>query len=124
VLSQKLENKKEESIAWTGLREIYRLLGTEEGNRIVEVLLKNEFLRSSDLQIKSEIPASKFHTIVKALVQCLILDRNVQTDRSVSYSISPFGKNVLKLSEPLLKTIKETFNEKQPEIMLRIGQNK
>lgn len=118
MVNQKLENKeKEVSIAWTGLREIFRILGTEEGNRIVEILLQDEDVRSSELQIKSAIPASKFHIVVKALVSCLVLDRYVHPDRSVSYRISPFGKNILELSEPLLKTIKKTFSEKPPEIV-------
>jgi len=44
--------------------------------------------------------------LMKALVLCQVVDRKVHDDRGVSHSISPFGKNVLELSEPLLHKLR------------------
>jgi hypothetical protein len=65
---EKIESFGNEYIAWIGLREIFRLLGTNDGNRIIQTLLKEKDIRSSELQIKSGIAASKFHVIMKVLV--------------------------------------------------------
>jgi len=109
--------KEEEKIAWLGLREIYRLLGIPEGNTLVKMLIKNEEMRTNELIEKSEVPPSKFHPIMKALVLCQVVDRKVHPDRSVSYKVSPFGKNVLALSEPLLERIKEEFKDKDSALL-------
>ena len=110
---------KEETAAsattvWIGLREIYRLLGSEDGNTIIRILLKkkNEPIKSGELMEESAIPAPRFYPLIKALVLCQVVEKKVHTDRSVSYSLSQFGKNVLELSEPILEEIKERFKDK------------
>ena len=107
----------EEKLAWLGLREIYGLLGTPDGNNVVGLLLRKESIRTNGLIAKSEIPPARFHVLMKALVLCQVVDRKVHDDRSVSYSISPFGKNVLELSEPLLHKIKETVKDKDSALL-------
>lgn len=93
------------------LKKIYMLLATEEANRIIDVLIKEKQVTSSELQLKSQVSASKFYNYIKDLTNCLVLDKKIGNDRSVSYSISPFGKNVLKLSEPLFELIKKEYNK-------------
>ena len=66
---------------------------------------------------KSGILAARFYVLMKALVLCQVVDRKVHDDRGVSYSISPFGKNVLELSEPLLHKIKETVKDKDSALL-------
>lgn len=94
-----------------GLREIYKLLGTHEANKIVKLLL-NGPIRSTQLMEKSHVPESKFHPLIRALLQCQVLEKQILSDRGVPYSISPFGKNVLELSEPILEKIREVFKDK------------
>ena len=112
---------KEETIAWIGLREIYKLVGSEDGGKILKLLLQNNTMRSSELLNASNIQAPKFHNIMKALVLCQVVERRVHDDRSVSYSISPFGKNILKMSEPLLAKIQEEFKNKD-SMLLNLAQ--
>jgi hypothetical protein len=48
------------------IKEDYPLcLITIPGNRIIQLLLKEKDIRSSELQIKSGVAASKFHIIIK-----------------------------------------------------------
>ena len=107
----------EEKLAWLGLREIYRLLGTSEGNIVVRLLLQEESIRTNELIAKSGILPARFHVLMKAFVLCQVVDRKVHDDRGVSYSISPFGKNVLELSEPLLSKIKEAVKDKDSALL-------
>ena len=58
--------------------------------------------------------------LMKALVLCLVVDRKVHDDRGVSYNISPFGRHVLKLSEPILDTIKEAVKDKDSALLALI----
>lgn len=113
--------KEEEKIAWMGLREIYRLVGSPEGNQIVRTLIKEPKMRSTQLMEKSEVSESKFHPIMRALVLCQLVEKKVLPDRGVEYNISPFGKHVLELSEPLLDKIRETFRDKK-SVLLSIVQ--
>jgi DNA-binding IclR family transcriptional regulator len=112
-----------DQVAWFGLREIYRLIGTPEGNTILRLLLRKESMRTSELMEESKIPLPKFHVVMKALVLCQILEKKVHQDRSVWYSISPFGKNVLRLSEPLVEKIQEKMKDKN-SALLSVVQNK
>jgi len=107
----------EEKLAWLGLREIYRLLGTSDGNIVVRLLLQEESIRTNEIMAKSGILPARFHVLMKALVLCQVVDRKVHDDRGVSYSISPFGKNVLELSEPLLGKIKEAVKDKDSALL-------
>jgi hypothetical protein len=112
--------KEEEKLAWLGLREIYRLVGSPDGNNILRQLLKEEPMRTSELIAKSGIPSGRLHVLMKALVLCLVVDRKVHDDRGVSYNISPFGRHVLKLSEPILDTIKEAVKDKDSALLALI----
>jgi hypothetical protein len=112
---------KEETIAWIGLREIYKLVGSEDGTTIIKLLLHNNTMRSGELLNTSNIQAPKFHNLMKALVLSQVVERKVHQDRSVSYSISPFGKHILKLSEPLLAKIQEEFKTKD-SMLLNLAQ--
>jgi len=109
----RMQQTKNEEIAWLGLREIYRLLGTPEGNSVVRTLLQKESMRATELMKESKVSDPKFYVIMRALVICQVVDRKVHVDRSVSYSISPFGRNVLELSEPILDKIKEKMKDKE-----------
>jgi DNA-binding HxlR family transcriptional regulator len=111
-----------ENIAWIGLREIYRLLGTQDGNAIVRLLLNKGSIRTKELITSSGIPPARFHVIMRTLVICQVVDRKVHEDRSVSYSISPFGKNLLQLSEPLLNKIAEEFKDKESLLLNMVHQ--
>jgi hypothetical protein len=108
-----MQQAKHEEIAWLGLREIYRLLGTAEGNNIVRTLLQKESMRATELMKESKVTDPKFYVTIRALVMCQVVDRKVHTDRSVSYRVSPFGRNVLELSEPILDKIKEKMKDKE-----------
>jgi hypothetical protein len=111
---------EEEKLAWLGLREIYRLLGTHDGNNVIRLLLREDSIRTNDIIAKSGIQPARFHVVMKALVLCQVVDRKVHDDRSVSYSISPFGKNVLELSEPLLHRIKDAVKDKDSALLALI----
>ena len=80
-------------------------------------MLLKESIRTNDLITKSKILIARFHPLMKALVLSLVVDRKVHEDRSVSYSISPFGRNVLELSEPILDRIKEEVKEKDSTLL-------
>ena len=108
-----MQQTRNEQIAWLGLREIYRLLGTPEGNSVVRILLQKESMRATELMKESKVSDPKFYVIMRALVMCQVVDRKVHADRSVSYNISPFGRNVLELSEPILDQIKEKMKDKE-----------
>ncbi len=112
-----MEIDSKDKTAWLGLREIYKLIGSTDGNTLVRLLLKNNKMRTHELIEKSQIPASKFHLLIKALVTCQVVDRTVHQDRSVSYQISDFGKYVLELSEPILDKIRDTFKDKKSELL-------
>jgi DNA-binding HxlR family transcriptional regulator len=84
---------------------------------VVRLLLREESIRTNELIAKSGIQPARFHVLMKALVLCQVVDRKVHDDRSVSYSISPFGKNVLELSEPLLHKIKEAVKDKNSALL-------
>ena len=66
---------------------------------------------------KSNVPESKFHPLMKSLVLCQVVDKQVLPDRGVEYSISPFGKNVLELSQPILERIKEKFKDEKSVLL-------
>jgi hypothetical protein len=104
---------EQEQIAWLGLREIYRLLGTPDGNSVVRTLLRYKAMKATELMKESQVADPKFYLIMRALVMCQVVDRKVHSDRSVSYSISAFGMNVLELSEPILDKIKEKMKDKE-----------
>jgi hypothetical protein len=108
-------------VAWFSLKEIYNLLGTTDGNNIARILLKERQrpIRTKDLLEKSKLTESKFHPLMKALTACQVVDKKVLQDRSVVYSISPFGIHILELSEPILQRIKEEFNNKDPLLLSR-----
>lgn len=100
------------------------MLGDPDGNKIVRIILSEGSIRTNELMSKSKIPSARFHLLMKALVVSHVLDKKVHQDRSVSYSISPFGKNILDLSEPLLKKIKVTFKNTDSALISAAQQRK
>jgi len=112
--------KKSETIAWLGLREIYKLIGSEDGRVVLKLLLQKESLRTSKLIEKSAIQPARFHNLMKALVMCQVVDKRVHQDRSVTYEISNLGMNLLDLSEPLIEEIGETFKDKESMLLASI----
>ena len=88
----------------------------------MQFLLNKESVRTKELITSSGIPAARFHAIMKTLVICQVVDRKVHEDRSVSYSISPFGKNLLQLSKPLLNKIAEEFKDKESLLLNMVHQ--
>lgn len=105
----------EKSIVWNTVRTIYRFLATDEAQKIVNLLLKNNEIRSKELMNKAELTESQFHPLMRQLVKYQIIEKIVGQDRGVSYKISTFGKNVLEISEQLLKELKA----KIPEIVAK-----
>ena len=57
---------------------------------------------------------------MKALVLCQVLDRRVNEDRTVEYSISLFGRHILDLSKPLLAKIREQFKDKDSALLVSL----
>ena len=96
---------------WATLCTIYEVLSNENARKIVSELLDNGETQSTVLLIKTGLSESQFHPIRKKLVQYCIIDKNVHSDRSVSYSISSFAKNILHLSKPLLEKIEKEMKE-------------
>jgi hypothetical protein len=116
--STDINQYEQEKIAWTGLKEIYNLLGTTEGNDIVRILLKQKQpIRTRDLLYKSKLTESKFHPLMKALTLCQVVDKKVLQDRSVVYSISPFGLRIYELSEEMLDKIQKEFDNSDPLLL-------
>lgn len=113
---------KNEATAWVGLRELYRLIGSEDGNLVIRILLQKESVRTSDLIADTKILPARFHNLMKALVLSGVVDKKVHQDRSVWYNISTFGKNVLDLSEPLVEKINEKFKQKDSLLLALIQQ--
>jgi hypothetical protein len=70
-------------------------------------------MKATELMKESQVADPKFYLIMRALVMCQVVDRKVHSDRSVSYKISPFGMNVLDLSEPILDKIREKMKDKE-----------
>jgi len=54
---------------------------------------------------------------MKALVTCQVVERKVHDDRSVSYSVSPFGQHILDLTEPIVKKIQDEFKDKDSKLL-------
>jgi len=104
----------EKKIFWNVLRRVYKILATDEGQKIVKTLLVDSPMRSTVLLKRTGLSESQFHPIMKELVKCMIVEKTVGEDRGVTYSIDPFGKNVLDLSKPLLAKVKK---EIAPELL-------
>ncbi len=117
-----MEIETKDKNAWLGLREIYKLIGSTDGNTVVRLLLINNEMRTNELIEKSRIPVSKFHVLMKALVTCQVIDKKVHQDRSVTYKVSDFGKYVLELSEPILDKIRDNFKDKKSELLSMVQQ--
>ena len=107
----KTTEKLNEPTVWKAIKTIYRLLATSEAQLIIPTLEKNTTMRSKDLMTKTGLTESQFHPVMKDLVKYGIIDRVVDQDRSVSYSISAFGIYVLDLSSSLMKEVKDKINE-------------
>ena len=117
-VSSSTDINQQERMAWMSLKEMYSLLGTTEGNDVVRILLKQKQpIRTKDLLSKSKLTESKFHPLMKALTLCQIVDKKVLQDRSVVYSISPFGMRVFELSEQLLNKIQSEFNNSNSSLL-------
>lgn len=116
-----MEIETKDRNAWLGLREIYKLIGSTDGNTLVRLLLNKE-MRTNELIEKSQIPTSKFHVLMKALVASQVLEKKVHQDRSVWYKVSDFGKYVLELSEPILDKIRDNFKDKKSELLSTVQQ--
>jgi DNA-binding HxlR family transcriptional regulator len=108
---------EEENMGWMALREIYKLVGSEDGGKIVRVLLNHGETRSSTLMATAGLPQARFYAMMKALELCDIVERDVHKDRSVHYKLAPFGQHVLKLSEPLIQKIQQEFKGKESTLL-------
>lgn len=108
-----LEKTPAKEEVWNAIGMIYRLLATEEARAILKVLLKQEELRTNEILDITKLTESKFHPVLRQLVKYAIVDRAVGQDRSVSYKISPLGKNVLNLSSPVLDKIKQSIEKEE-----------
>lgn len=104
---QRLASVIEEKASWKVLGRLYKLLATQETQSILKQLIDSEKISSKQLQKNSKVPESQFYPIIKQLVECAIIEKKVSLDRSVTYSLGSFGKNVLHLSIPILNKIKE-----------------
>lgn len=102
---------REEKVFWNVLRIVYRLLASDEAQLIMRQLLREDNIRTSVLLDKTGLKEFQFHPVMKQLAKYGIVEKKVWQDRSVRYSISPFGKYVLKLTEPLLAKIKESVKD-------------
>ena len=109
--------KVEENLGWVALREIYKLVGSEDGAKVVRILVEHGETKSSTLMATSGIASAKFYNLIKALELCQVVERTVHKDRTVSYKISPFGENVLRLSEPIIKEIQQEFKDKESTLL-------
>jgi len=109
-MARKFEEKK---MVWHTMKAIYKLLALNEVQKIIEILLDKNLVGSTDLMNLAGLTESQFHPVMRQLVKYCIIGRTVNQDRSVSYSLSPFGVNVLDLSKPLLKVIKQTMPEEE-----------
>jgi hypothetical protein len=114
---KRIAMKVEENLGWLALREIYKLIGSEDGGRIVGILVEHGSTRSSSLMATSGIPQARFYNLIKSLEQCQVIERTVQKDRTVWYKISPFGQNVMKLSEPIVQKIQQEFKGKESKLL-------
>ena len=110
-----VENK--EQLGWLALREIYKVIGSEDGGRIVGILVEHGETKSSQLMATSGLPQARFYNLIKALEVCQVIERTVHKDRTVSYKISPFGQNVMKLSEPIVQKIQQEFKDKDSKLL-------
>lgn len=105
---------RDQKIVWSAMKGIYKLLATPEAQKIIEILLDSKEMRSKELMNSADLTESQFHPIMKQLVKYAIIEKTVkQEDRGVMYNLSLFGKNVLDLSKPLLKEIRESLSEQQ-----------
>ncbi len=101
----------QEQTAWLALREIYTLIGQPDGQIIVKELLKGD-KRPTELAEIVDKPQS-IYILLKGLTLCQVIDRHLNDDRTVVYSLSPFGRNVLELSEQLVNKIGKEFSGKK-----------
>ena len=102
----------DEKIAWNAIRTIYKQIATQEAQFIIRLLLPNKKIQSKDLMAKAGLTESQFHPLMRQLVKYSILEKDVDQDRRVFYSISLFGKNVMNINEKLLEEVKENLSEK------------
>lgn len=97
--------------SWRALHHIYSTLASDESREIITQLLRHDKLQLTVLKNKSKIPEPTLYVVLKKLTTCCLLEKEVQQDRTTYYSISPFGKHVIKLSEPLLLEVKRVFKQ-------------
>lgn len=101
-------------VAWLGLREIYTLIAHPDGQIIIKELLKKD---RRPIELEKSVNKKNIYPLLKGLTLSQVIDRRVSKDRSVMYSISPFGRNVLELSEPLVDKIGKVFAGKKSILM-------
>jgi predicted transcriptional regulator len=104
---------EEQKVVWNTMKTMYKLLASYEAQKIIQILLQKREIHSTELMTQADLTESQFHPIMRQLVKYLIIERTVNQDRTVSYKISDFGKNVLELSQPLLQKIRQVLPEDQ-----------
>jgi len=87
------------------------LIGQTDGQIVIKALLDGD-KRPTELE-KIVTKPQNIYTLLKGLTLCQVVDRHLNDDRTVVYSISPFGRNVLELSAPIVDKIGKVFSEKK-----------
>ena len=101
----RIEMQKDQ-VVLQAMKTIYKLLATPEAQAVVEKLIDNGKMRSTELMNSAKLTESQFHPLVRQLVKNLVLEKSVDQNRGVSYDISRFGKYVLEVNKQLLKEVK------------------
>ena len=97
----------EKPVFWKMLCNSYGYLYHDDARKILKCIIdEKEPIRSTILMTKTEIDEARFHTVMRQLVQKLIV-RRITKNRSVYYQISPFAAKILEITPELLKKVEE-----------------
>ena len=90
-----------------GIASFLILLYPQKNRKIVETILDNEGIQSTDLLKKSGLKPSTFHKITDQLEAKRIIQKVPQKNRTVTYHMTPFSKAFLAVSKEMLQKIEK-----------------
>lgn len=99
---------------WAAVQFMYKLLGSADAFGIMQVLDNEQNIRSSallsKLQQSMEINEATFYSRINQLIELDFVERHMdEATRSVTYRITPFGKELFELNRPLLEKVRKTL---------------
>jgi sugar-specific transcriptional regulator TrmB len=106
------KNSQRQDNLLVALAKILLLIADVNTIRIIQTV-KDKKMQSGEILRQSYVPVAKFYQIMKSLVDAELMDRSIEGDRTVFYSLTPFAK-ILQI-----QTLIQVIDEEEDQSTLR-----